>query len=468
MSNTAYTDYQLQQAAHIDDTAPNGNTVHTRKSLKRDRSANEQPGIHVSAGSSKTAQPNTPVYDKMPDFIPAAADQYVPHKRGEQSTVWNVFRIVYHVDHYVGGWVWCTLGGCRGWVKRGGNGTSAMQNHLKHNHSDIYANLYGRAGNTEADSDLNTSMQSNATPRLSSLNANNNSLLNNSSSSDASAQKYGADYQNDPEHPRKLIPELCRQFYTLGWVTGTGGGISIRYSPHGDAAHSTSNGTDSHTLEYYIAPSSVQKERMTPDDMYVYDAQQNQLSGPDPSKKYGPSQCTPLFYNAYLLRNAGACIHTHSQYAVLCTLLYDAEFAITHQEMIKGIKIGTTGINYRYYDNLIVPIIENTAEERDLKQRMYDVMQQYPYSNAVLVRRHGLYVWGNTWQQAKTQCECYDYLFQLTVQLKQLGIDPSQIPANSEYGAVTQQYKHYTDQAHRLQQYNTIHANLQQLQQANI
>jgi hypothetical protein len=30
------------------------------------------------------------------------------------------------------------------------------------------------------------------------------------------------------EHPRKLIPELCRLFYNLGWVTGTGGGISIK------------------------------------------------------------------------------------------------------------------------------------------------------------------------------------------------------------------------------------------------
>lgn len=30
------------------------------------------------------------------------------------------------------------------------------------------------------------------------------------------------------EHPRKLIPELCKQFYHLGWVTGTGGGISIK------------------------------------------------------------------------------------------------------------------------------------------------------------------------------------------------------------------------------------------------
>lgn len=32
----------------------------------------------------------------------------------------------------------------------------------------------------------------------------------------------------DPLHPANLIPELCRLFYTIGWVTGTGGGISIR------------------------------------------------------------------------------------------------------------------------------------------------------------------------------------------------------------------------------------------------
>lgn len=32
---------------------------------------------------------------------------------------------------------------------------------------------------------------------------------------------------SDPEHPANLIPELCRRFYNWGWVTGTGGGVSV-------------------------------------------------------------------------------------------------------------------------------------------------------------------------------------------------------------------------------------------------
>ena len=71
---------------------------------------------------------------------------------------------------------------------------------------------------------------------------------------------------------------------------------------------------------------------------------------------------------AYTLRNAGACIHTHSQNAVLVTLLYDKEFRITHQEMIKGIRKGTTKTNLRYFDELVVPIIENTVPPLSLQR----------------------------------------------------------------------------------------------------
>ncbi|XP_050316318.1 probable methylthioribulose-1-phosphate dehydratase isoform X2 [Anthonomus grandis grandis] len=219
-----------------------------------------------------------------------------------------------------------------------------------------------------------------------------------------------------PEHPRKLIPELCQQFYHLGWVTGTGGGISIK---DGD--------------KIYIAPSGVQKERMKPDDLFVQNIKGEDLELPSPSKKLKKSQCTPLFMCAYTMRNAGAVIHTHSKFALMVTMLFPGkEFRCTHLEMIKGIKNQKLGRNFRYDEELVVPIIENTPFEEDLTDRLEQAIKDYPHTCAVLVRRHGIYVWGDTWQQAKCMTECYDYLFEVVMQLKQFGIDSSLTPEQYE------------------------------------
>ncbi|KAG8180811.1 hypothetical protein JTE90_008596 [Oedothorax gibbosus] len=96
--------------------------------------------------------------------------------------------------------------------------------------------------------------------------------------------------------------------------------------------------------------------------------------------------------------------------------------------MITGIVKGNIGVTYRYDDKLIVPIIENTSYEKDLKDRMAAAIDEYPKTSAILVRRHGVYVWGNTWQKAKTMAECYDYLFDVAVQMKLLGLDPAKSP----------------------------------------
>lgn len=66
-----------------------------------------------------------------------------------------------------------------------------------------------------------------------------------------------------------------------------------------------------------------------------------------------------------------------------------------------------------------MPIIENTPFEEDLKGRMAEVIQEYPETCAVLVRRHGLYVWGNTWQQAKTMFVglCAEMFLNIGIQL---------------------------------------------------
>ena len=62
--------------------------------------------------------------------------------------------------------------------------------------------------------------------------------------------------------------------------------------------------------------------------------------------------------------------------------------------MIKGVRIKGTGPALSYLDTLVVPIIENTPNEEDLKDSMAEAMVEHPDAPAVLVRRHGVYVWG--------------------------------------------------------------------------
>eukprot|EP00877_Chromochloris_zofingiensis_P003346 jgi/Chrzof1/13011/Cz07g16110.t1 len=99
-----------------------------------------------------------------------------------------------------------------------------------------------------------------------------------------------------------------------------------------------------------------------------------------------------------------------------------SEFKVTHLEMIKGIE------GHGFYGNCVVPIIENTARECELTDRLRQAIKDHPQANAVLVRRHGVYVWGKDWIQAKTQAECYDYLFEAAVRMHGMGIDASRPP----------------------------------------
>ena len=200
--------------------------------------------------------------------------------------------------------------------------------------------------------------------------------------------------------PQELIVELCKQFYSQGWVSGTGGGVSIRTAGR-----------------IYIAPSGVQKERIRTEDLYVMDDSGAVLLRPT-TEGYTPSACQPLFFNAFQLRDAGAVVHSHSMWAMLATVVTQANaFECTQLEMIKGIE------GHGYYDRLVVPIIENTAHERDLAASMADAIRAHPRTFAVLVRRHGVYIWGRDWTQAKTHAECYHYLFEAVVRMKQLGVE---------------------------------------------
>ena len=170
----------------------------------------------------------------------------------------------------------------------------------------------------------------------------------------------------------------------------------------------------------WMAPTSVQKERLERHHLFELDLE-GRIVG-HPGEPLRISACAPLFMNAYRLRGAGAVIHSHSIHAVMATMVFSSELRVTHLEAMKGIR----GVGY--HDVHAVPIIANTAHESDLAEDMARAMDAYPLSDAVLVKRHGAYVWGQDWVEAKTQAECYHFLFDAAVRMRGLGMDPAEPP----------------------------------------
>jgi methylthioribulose 1-phosphate dehydratase / enolase-phosphatase E1 len=240
-------------------------------------------------------------------------------------------------------------------------------------------------------------------------------------SSSQSAGKFTENLAEEANTVKALISQLCEQFYRNGWATGTGGGVSIRVG----------GPQEKRPYRVFVAPSGIQKEDMIGEDIFELDMDRSVVAPPK-TPNLRQSACTPLWYVVYKHRPSANCvIHTHSLNAQMATLLDPTECAetlkITHLEMLKGVG------NHAYDDILEVPIIDNRPSEDLLAEQLEKAILKYPKCNAVLVRRHGLYAWGDSWEQAKTQCESFDYLFDTAIRMHQMGLDPGRIPNQGTY-----------------------------------
>jgi methylthioribulose-1-phosphate dehydratase len=205
---------------------------------------------------------------------------------------------------------------------------------------------------------------------------------------------------------KEIICSQCKNFYNLGWVSGTGGGMSVRVSPS----------------EALIAPSGVQKESIKPEQIFLIDfSQEFDQSGKNFAIKDSPqgmniSACTSIFVNIYKQRpKAQAVIHSHSMSAVMLTkIIKESEVTLSGYEMLKGLE-GCT-----YFGKHTLPILNNVEHECDLAEAVEEVVKNYPQAHAVLVRDHGVYIWGDSPERAKVHAECYDYLFQAFVEESRL------------------------------------------------
>ena len=122
-----------------------------------------------------------------------------------------------------------------------------------------------------------------------------------------------------------------------------------------------------------------------------------------------PSAEARLHLEIVRVRGAGAVLHTHSLWSTLLSDRHAAAggLAIEGYEMLKGLE-GVATHEHREW----IPILENDQDMVRLAGRVRDTLDRHPACHALLLRRHGLYTWGETLSEAVRHVEIVEFLLE--------------------------------------------------------
>ena len=189
------------------------------------------------------------------------------------------------------------------------------------------------------------------------------------------------------------LAAIGRRFYARGWVLGTSGNFSAVVSRK--------------PLRLAITASSLPKGTLRPLDILQCD-ESGRVMG-RASKR--PSAETLLHIEIAKRRSAGAVLHTHSVWSTMLSDAWaagaDASLAIQGYEMLKGLA-GVTSHEHRE----LVPILDNDQNMPRLAVLVGETLERHPEAHAFLLRRHGLYTWGETLADAERHVEILEFLFE--------------------------------------------------------
>jgi methylthioribulose-1-phosphate dehydratase len=115
------------------------------------------------------------------------------------------------------------------------------------------------------------------------------------------------------------------------------------------------------------------------------------------------------------IRHAGAILHTHSIWGTILSDLHAAEGGLTiaGYEMLKGLEGVTTHEHAEW-----LPILENDQNMERLARQVEGTLERFPAAHAFLLRRHGLYTWGDDLAQARRHVEILEFLLEASGRLQ--------------------------------------------------
>jgi methylthioribulose-1-phosphate dehydratase len=187
------------------------------------------------------------------------------------------------------------------------------------------------------------------------------------------------------------LAAIAKGFYARGWLLGTSGNLSavVQREP----------------LRLAMSPSGVDKGELTADQVPAID-ENARIVSPHGGK---PSDESLLHIRIVKERQAGAVLHTHSIWNTILSDLYASEGGVTIDgyEMLKGLQ----GVRTHEHTEWL-PIIDNSQDMPALAETVGRTLSEHKEAHGFLLRRHGLYSWGDNLAQAKRHIEILEFLLE--------------------------------------------------------
>jgi methylthioribulose-1-phosphate dehydratase len=201
--------------------------------------------------------------------------------------------------------------------------------------------------------------------------------------------------------PRSNLIKAAKYFHERGWMLGTAGNLSARL-PDGSL---------------WITASGKSKGELRETD-FIRRYPDGRLDRLEPDAK--PSAETAIHTAIYdRFPEAQACYHVHSIEANLVgQLAPDADhLSLPPLEMLKGLGIADE------HPNVAIALFANHANVAQIGQDIADRLSTTPPQiPALLIRNHGVTVWGRSCEQARNRIELIEYIFRYMIAARQAGL----------------------------------------------
>lgn len=190
-------------------------------------------------------------------------------------------------------------------------------------------------------------------------------------------------------------------FAQRGWFPGNSGNLSLRVG-------------DFQPDQFYYAITSSDKDTSnhTSDNFLFVNAK----GEPFETTKLKPSSEAVIHSKIYRMTGCGAIFHVHTVFNNLLSEWYgeDGYVPVHGNELIKQLGIWEDNAEIR------IPIIPNHADISSIANLIPGAIQ----SNVpgILLRNHGVYVWGRNAFEAKQHLESFEFIFEVEYRRLALGV----------------------------------------------